>query len=121
MDDRHGESSCSTHDEKPVVKTKFDGIYNLGNPVFTYASDIPIEMPSIIPPEACLPGYECPPTNLLYRTTSAEYGSTPPTCYSVPAVFYPKTQRFSDHLGKCGMPRNRSLNCGSDKSKVPIL
>lgn len=44
----------------------------------------------------CLPGYACEPVNILYRTTSSEYGSLPPTCYSIPSTYHPMSQKFSE-------------------------
>lgn len=105
--------------KKPESTDKFSGVFNVGNPVFTCAIDVPVEMPSPVVPEECLPGYSCQPVNIMYRTTSSEYGSLPPTCYSVPSTYHPMSQQFSEVLGKCGMPRNHSLNCAADKSRVP--
>ncbi|XP_076310852.1 piercer of microtubule wall 1 protein isoform X2 [Tachypleus tridentatus] len=46
----------------------------------------------------------------LFKTTSAEYGSRPPSVHTMPVCFYPKNNKFSDILSKCGMYRNCSLN-----------
>ncbi|KAG7299513.1 hypothetical protein JYU34_016476 [Plutella xylostella] len=50
----------------------------------------------------------------FYRTTSSEYGWYPPGYHSVPSVFFPQGQKFSNHLAACGMYRNYSLNTGMD-------
>lgn len=113
----------ATNQERKLEKhlDKFDGVFNVGNPVFTCGNGISHEIPSPVLPEDCLPAYACQPIDIFYRTTSSEYGSLPPTCYSVPSTYYPMSQKFSQHLGVCGMPRNHSLNCASDKSRVPLL
>jgi len=94
-------------------------VYNIGNPVFTFATDVSPYIEHEMTTENCSEGYLCDPINIMYRTTSREYGSRAPTVCTVPSTFCPKSNKFSDHLGKCGMPRNRSLNCGLDKSNVP--
>jgi len=104
------------------VSTEKEGIHNFGNPVFTYKGDLPTEMP---PPALCIPeelasGYACEPVNIMYKTSNSDYGSRPPTLHSIPLVFHAKSQHFSDVLGKCGMPRDRGMNCSLDKSRVPL-
>ncbi|XP_013791237.1 UPF0691 protein C9orf116-like isoform X2 [Limulus polyphemus] len=46
----------------------------------------------------------------LFKTTSAEYGSRPPSVHTMPVCFYAKSNKFSEILSKCGMYRNYSLN-----------
>ncbi|CAH2236103.1 UPF0691 protein C9orf116 isoform X1 [Pararge aegeria] len=61
-------------------------------------------------------GYGCQ-TNKehpLYRTSASEYGWYPPGYYSVPSVFFPAGQKFTNHLSAAGMYRNYSLNTGMD-------
>ena len=36
----------------------------------------------------------------------------------MPQQFHAKSQKFSQHLGQCGMYRNNSLNTAVDKSPV---
>jgi hypothetical protein len=55
----------------------------------------------------------------MYRTTNAEYGSRPPTVHTMQTSYHTMSQEFTSDLGKCGMYRNRSLNCSMDKSVVP--
>ncbi|KAL0840339.1 hypothetical protein ABMA28_015602 [Loxostege sticticalis] len=50
----------------------------------------------------------------FYRTSASVYGWYPPGPYSVPTVFFPKSQQFSNHLALSGMYRNYSLNTGRD-------
>jgi len=96
------------------------GVYNYGNPVFTVDPSIKVELPPAEhTPEDCVIGYKCDSINILFKTTSSDYGSQPPTIHTVAPVFYSRSQKFSDHLGKCGMPRNRGLNVASDKSRLP--
>ncbi|XP_054751487.1 piercer of microtubule wall 2 protein-like [Lytechinus pictus] len=63
-------------------------------------------------------GYNHKPQNLLYRTTSMGYGSIPPTVDTVPTCFRARTNKFSEHLGKCGMYRNEGLNTSMESSGV---
>ncbi|KAI5611360.1 hypothetical protein C0J50_4883 [Silurus asotus] len=56
--------------------------------------------------------------SFLYRTTSSEYGSRPPTFESSPGVYYPLSQSFSKHLGKCGMSRDTLFNTRLDRNRV---
>ncbi|XP_052738323.1 piercer of microtubule wall 1 protein [Bicyclus anynana] len=62
-------------------------------------------------------GYGCQ-TNRghpLYRTSASEYGWYPPGYHSIPNVFFPKNQHFSNYLASAGMYRNYSLNTEMDK------
>ncbi|XP_003731348.1 UPF0691 protein C9orf116 homolog [Strongylocentrotus purpuratus] len=61
-------------------------------------------------------GYNHKPQNPLYYTTNMGYGSIPPTVDTVPTCFHAKTNKFSEHLGKCGMYRNEGLNTGMESS-----
>ncbi|KAK7102639.1 hypothetical protein V1264_020829 [Littorina saxatilis] len=54
----------------------------------------------------------------MYRTTSAGYGANVPSVHTMPTQFHARSQKFSEHLGTCGMYRNFSLNTEADKSKV---
>jgi len=95
------------------------GVYNYGNPVFTMDSHINVVLPQTErAQEDCVAGYNCNPINVLYKTTSSDYGSQPPTFNTIAPVFFSKSQKFSSLYGKCGMPRNRGLNVASDKSRL---
>ena len=53
--------------------------------------------------------------SVLYRTSNSDYGGLKPTAYDMPLQYLPRTQKFSDHIGKCGGPdqwRNKGLNTG---------
>lgn len=63
-------------------------------------------------------GYGGKQQHAMYRTSGQEYGSRAPTVHNMPKGFYGRSQKFSNHLGKCGMYRNHSLNTGLDQSKV---
>ncbi|XP_013388415.1 UPF0691 protein C9orf116 homolog isoform X2 [Lingula anatina] len=54
----------------------------------------------------------------LYRTTANNYGMQPPSVHTMPTTFHCKSQKFSEHLGICGMYRDQGLNTSTDKSKV---
>ena len=41
-----------------------------------------------------------------------------PTVHTMPTSFHAKSQKFSEHLGQCGMYKNQSLNTSMDKSIV---
>ncbi|XP_031573701.1 uncharacterized protein LOC116307554 isoform X1 [Actinia tenebrosa] len=96
------------------------GINNLGNPVFscpaTTNATMKIEAPSV--EEDCFQGYGSKPTNPMYLTSSMDYGNRSPTVHTMPTSFHAKCQKFSAHLGQCGMYRNYSLNTSLDKSIV---
>ncbi|TGZ64025.1 hypothetical protein CRM22_006570 [Opisthorchis felineus] len=48
--------------------------------------------------------------NPCYMTTNSEYGKYCPNVHTMPGYFYPLQGAFTQHLGKCGMYRNHSLN-----------
>ncbi|KAJ0179863.1 hypothetical protein K1T71_004454 [Dendrolimus kikuchii] len=50
----------------------------------------------------------------FYRTSASEYGWYPPGIHSVPSVFFPAGQTFTNRLAAAGMYRNYSLNTGMD-------
>ncbi|XP_073951475.1 piercer of microtubule wall 1 protein isoform X1 [Choristoneura fumiferana] len=50
----------------------------------------------------------------FYRTSASVYGWYPPGIHSVPSVFFPAGQTFTNRLSAAGMYRNYSLNTGMD-------
>ncbi|CAG5040226.1 unnamed protein product [Parnassius apollo] len=64
----------------------------------------------------CFNGYGCQLNSQhpLYRTTSSEYGWYPPGIHSVPSVYFPAGQTFTNRLAAAGVYRNYSLNTGMD-------
>ncbi|KAF3689117.1 putative protein C15orf65 [Channa argus] len=81
-----------------------------GNPVFSCMMS-----PSI---KDISTGFSAKPQNPLYRTTSSNYGRISPTFESSPCSFHPKSQRFSQDLGKNGMYLDTSFNTALDRSRV---
>ncbi|XP_074646207.1 piercer of microtubule wall 1 protein-like isoform X4 [Tubulanus polymorphus] len=65
-----------------------------------------------------LKGYGTQTHNPMYRTTSSTYGSHVPTVHTMPTCFHCKSQKFSEHLGQCGMYRNHSLNTGKNHTLI---
>ncbi|XP_067934609.1 piercer of microtubule wall 1 protein-like [Watersipora subatra] len=63
-------------------------------------------------------GYQQKQIHPLYRPTSKDYGGNQPNVHTMPTHFHGKSQKFTNHLGVCGMPRNRSLNTNKDTSRV---
>ncbi|XP_059059043.1 piercer of microtubule wall 1 protein [Achroia grisella] len=61
-------------------------------------------------------GYGCQVSKQhpFYRTSASVYGWYPPGIHSVPSVFFPAGQTFTNHLAAAGMYRNYSLNTGMD-------
>ncbi|XP_034032833.1 uncharacterized protein C15orf65-like [Thalassophryne amazonica] len=89
-------------EEKPIVSP--------GNPVFTCK----------MTPEtnSQLSGQQAKQQNLLYRTTSNDYGLLSPTIETSPYSYHPKRSRFTENLNKAGMHRDTSLNTSLDRSRV---
>ena len=63
-------------------------------------------------------GYGKDKLHPMYITSTGEYGCRQPTVHVMPQTFHAKSQKFSEHLGKCGMYRNYSLNTSVDKNPV---
>ncbi|XP_064071304.1 piercer of microtubule wall 1 protein isoform X2 [Vanessa tameamea] len=65
-------------------------------------------------------GYGCQVSKQhpFYRTSASEYGWYPPGWHSVPSVYFPKNQEFSNFLAGAGMYRNYSLNTSKDPSQL---
>ena len=63
-------------------------------------------------------GYAKKEIHPMYMTSSNEYGCRQPTVHVMPQSFHAKSQKFSEHLGQCGMYRNYSLNTAKDKNPV---
>ncbi|XP_072026391.1 piercer of microtubule wall 1 protein-like [Amphiura filiformis] len=66
----------------------------------------------------CFEGYQNKPQHPMYTTTAMVYGAKAPTVHTMPTSFHCKSQKFSEHLGTCGMYRNQGLNTSLDQSKV---
>ncbi|XP_048742482.1 piercer of microtubule wall 1 protein-like [Ostrea edulis] len=63
-------------------------------------------------------GYGGKPQHAMYRTSSSDYGAKAPSVHTMPTTFHARSQKFSLHLGTCGMYRNHSLNTAPDQSRV---
>uniref|UniRef100_A0A8C3AVP3 Uncharacterized protein n=1 Tax=Cyclopterus lumpus TaxID=8103 RepID=A0A8C3AVP3_CYCLU len=83
---------------------------NPGNPVFSCMMTAAVKDGG--------PALRAKPQNLLYRTTSNEYGRLPPTFESSPCTFHPKSHVFTKALIKSGMYRDNSFNTALDRSRV---
>ncbi|XP_052752309.1 piercer of microtubule wall 1 protein isoform X2 [Galleria mellonella] len=61
-------------------------------------------------------GYGCQVSKQhpFYRTSASVYGWYPPGIHSVPSVYFPAGQSFTNRLAAAGMYRNYSLNTGMD-------
>ncbi|XP_067929302.1 piercer of microtubule wall 1 protein-like isoform X2 [Watersipora subatra] len=94
------------------------GCYIPGNVVFSCQKDVLITPATQQDPSDYLQGYARKPVNPMYKTSAQDYGSKVPTYHSMPIDFFGKSQKFSNHLGVCGMPRNHSLNTAVTPSKV---
>ncbi|XP_032239910.2 piercer of microtubule wall 1 protein isoform X1 [Nematostella vectensis] len=118
-------ASSSQHSlEDDFEKTKAGkeeilAINNPGNPVFSCPARAEFGGPTAKSlNQDCFDGYNTSQPNPMYMTSSQEYGNRRPTVHTMPTSFHAKCQKFTDHLGKCGMYRNHSLNTASDKSIV---
>ncbi|KAH3816218.1 hypothetical protein DPMN_117730 [Dreissena polymorpha] len=63
-------------------------------------------------------GYGGKNQHRMYRTSAATYVAKKPSVHTMPASFHCRSHKFLEHLGKCGMYRNHSLNTALDNSKV---
>ncbi|CAD5115373.1 DgyrCDS4352 [Dimorphilus gyrociliatus] len=93
--------------------------YLSGNPVFSCTLPVESEQTPHSSDDDWFRGYESKTVNPMYRTTNSSYGSNPPNVHTMPTTFRAKSQKFSKHLGQCGMYKNHSLNTSMDKSNVP--
>ncbi|XP_064632609.1 piercer of microtubule wall 1 protein-like isoform X1 [Lineus longissimus] len=93
-------------------------INNPGNPVFTCHEEFPTPEPRESGPDDWFQGYGNKPQNPMYMTSSSSIGKLSPTVHTMPTSFHCKSQKFSEHLGKCGPFRNHSMNTALDKSIV---
>ncbi|KAL5014671.1 hypothetical protein ScPMuIL_008941 [Solemya velum] len=63
-------------------------------------------------------GYGGQKQHPMYRTSATEYGSKAPSVHTMPTCFHGRSQKFSLHLGTCGMYKNHSLNTALDQSRI---
>ncbi|XP_055386937.1 piercer of microtubule wall 1 protein [Condylostylus longicornis] len=49
-------------------------------------------------------------SNGFYKTTNSDYGWYRPNQHTVPHKYFPKGQKFSNSLTRCGMYKNHTLN-----------
>jgi len=63
-------------------------------------------------------GYGGKQQHPMYKTTASTYGAKTPSVHTMPTSFHCRSQGFSEHLGKCGMYRNHSLNTGAEHPPV---
>ncbi|XP_073229051.1 piercer of microtubule wall 1 protein-like isoform X1 [Porites lutea] len=93
-------------------------INNLGNPVFSCPTEVYNLPVTERQDEDWFQGYSTKKQNPMYMTSAMDYGSHRPTVHTMPTSFHAKVQKFSEHLGTCGMYRNQGLNTALDKSIV---
>jgi len=101
-------SACS----QSVMSNPEHQCANPGNPVFSCMesrSHSSAEDPAIARSQ-----------NLMFKTTSSDYGARSATFESSPSSYHPISQTFSQHLGLCGMYQDNSFNTSLDHSHVYI-
>ncbi|XP_057296544.1 piercer of microtubule wall 1 protein-like isoform X1 [Hydractinia symbiolongicarpus] len=92
--------------------------HNVGNPVFSCPTTVDASVPPLGPEQDMFKGYGMKQPHPMYMTSAMEYGNRKPTVHVMPQTFHAKSQKFSEHLGQCGMYRNYSLNTSVDKNPV---
>ncbi|RDD43198.1 UPF0691 protein C9orf116-like protein [Trichoplax sp. H2] len=105
----------------PAIDRK-NPVSTSGNPIFTCQREV-TDIPTVSLDKSSdggewFKGYTAKPQHPMYRTTSSQVGSHPPTVHTMPTQYHAKSQKFSQHLGQCGMTRNQSLNTAIEKSRV---
>ncbi|KAG7463247.1 hypothetical protein JOB18_022108 [Solea senegalensis] len=81
---------------------------NSGNPIFTYT-----RTPKVLE-------LELNPRRLnpMYKTSNGAYGRYMTSFEGIKRVFFPRTDKFSEHLRTIGMQRNTAFVTAMKKSKV---
>ncbi|XP_040197482.1 uncharacterized protein C15orf65 homolog [Rana temporaria] len=100
-----GRTPASENDKEKTKTT----CTNPGNPVFSCTMNPKLSTSNV---------FQAKPVSILFKTTSGEYGALRPTYEMAPCYHYPVSQKFSEHLGTCGMYRNNSLNTDTDRNRV---
>ncbi|CAB4043607.1 Hypothetical predicted protein [Paramuricea clavata] len=128
--DSSGSRSAELQATKPVsfcnvqssAGENAQAVNNLGNPVFSCLRNInsvgTAQTSTLTASEDVFQGYNAKTQHPMYMTSAMEYGSRQPTVHTMPTMFHAKNQKFSEHLGTCGMYRDHSLNTATDKSVV---
>ena len=63
-------------------------------------------------------GYPTELQHPLFRTSNNTYGSIGPILRLLPSTYHGRSAKFSTHLNRSGMYRNKSFNTELDKSNV---
>ena len=106
------QSEDPTTAQEALKREKSDLCPNLGNPLFSCVAKVEV-VTDEMNKSKCYESH-----HPLYQTSASSYGELPATPATVPSTYHGKSQQFSQHLGKCGMYRNHSLNTSLDKIKV---
>ena len=102
----------------PTGDSKEEAMYNLGNPVFSAPTKVDAVVPPLAKEQDNSKGCAKEDLHPMYMTSTMEYGNRQPSVHVMPQTFHAKSQKFSEHLGQCGMFRNYSLNTSVDKNPV---
>merc|ERR1712156_470128 len=100
---------------KSIIMTTLESKSQKISPIFNVDKSA-TSLPDRFQDPTCQKGYGSGISkNLLFQTTNSQYGAKPPQFHDMPCKYVPRSQTFSNSIGKCGGPdlwRSKGLNTG---------